>query len=64
MIRPKHSISATIEDNVIDTICLGELEIHRVLAYHCAAYSVFPVPLFIVLYLALQAKILDTSDLH
>ena len=64
MIRPKHSISATIEDNVIDTICLGELEIHRVLAYHCAAYSVFPVPLLIVLYLALQAKILDTSDLH
>ena len=64
IINLKHSISATIDINVIDTIYVGELEIHRVLTYHCATYSVWPSPLLIVLYLVLTAKTLDTSDLH
>ena len=38
MIRPKHSISTAIEDNII---YVGELEIHTVLTYHCATYSVW-----------------------
>ena len=39
MISPKHSISATIEGNVIDSRYVGELEIHVVLPYHCATYG-------------------------
>ena len=60
MIRPKHSITATIENNVIDFIYVGELEMHTVVTYQCATYSVWPGPLLIVLYLALTAKTYET----
>ena len=60
MTSPKHNISATIEGNAVDIIYVGELEIHTVLTYHCANYSVWPGSLLIVLYLALTAKTLDT----
>ena len=33
MVSPEPSSTATIEGNVIDFICVGELEIHTVLAY-------------------------------
>ena len=33
--KPKHSISACIEGNVMGFIYVGKLEIHTVLAYHC-----------------------------
>ena len=60
IISPEHSISAAIEGIVIDITYLGELEPHTVLPYHCVMYSVWPGPLFIVLYLALTANSLDT----
>ena len=41
MTRPKHSITSTIEGNVIEIIHAGKLEIHTVLINHCATYSVF-----------------------
>ena len=56
MISPNHSISTPNEDNVIDIIYVGELEIHTVLTYHCATSG----PLPIALYLALTAKNLGT----
>ena len=43
MISPEHNIIESItimEGNVIDMICLDVLEIHTVLKYHCATYSV------------------------
>ena len=64
LVGPKHSISAIIEGNIIDIIYVGELEIHTVLSYHCAIYSVWPNLLLIVLFLALNAKSLDTPDLR
>ena len=64
MISQKLSITFTIDGNVIVIIYIGEIEIHTVLMYHCASYSVRPCPLLIVLYLALAAKILDTPDLY
>ena len=63
MINQKHNITATIEGNFIDFIFVGKLEITTVLAYHCATYSVWPGPLLIVLYLALNAKSLDIPNL-
>ena len=60
MISPKHSNSATIEGDVIDLIYVGELEIHTVLACHCVAYSVWPGPLPVVLYVAPSAEISDS----
>ena len=60
MISQKHSISATIEGNVIDIMYLGELEIHTALTYHCTTYSAWPGPFLIVLYLVLNAKSLET----
>ena len=39
MIIPKHSISGAIEGNVVDVICIGELEARTVVAYHYATYS-------------------------
>ena len=59
----KHSISATIGGNVIDIIYIGKLEIHTVLSYHLATYSVWPGPLFIVLHLALTAKTFDAPGI-
>ena len=56
MISPKHSIAATIEDNVIDIIYVGELEIHTLVTHHCVTYSVWPGPLLIVLHFALNAQ--------
>ena len=53
---PKHSITPTIESNVIDLTYVGEQEIHAVLTCNCAICSMWPSPLFIVLYLALIAK--------
>ena len=67
MISPKYSITATIKSNVIGIAYLGELEIHAVLMYHCATYSVWPGQLHLVLYLALTAKTMDTpapNDQH
>ena len=64
MDNPEHSISATIEGSVSYIIDAGELEIHTVLTYHCATYSVRPGPLTVVLYLALTAKSLDTPGLE
>ena len=64
MISTKHCITATIEDNVINITYVGEQEIHRVLTYHCATYSLWPRLLFIGLYLALSAKSLDTPALN
>ena len=61
MISPQHSITATIEGKVIDVTYVGELEIHAVLTYHCATYSVLPGP---PLYLALTAKTLNTLVLE
>ena len=49
--------------NVIDITYVGELEIHTVLMYHCDAYSVWPGPLHIVLYLDFTAKTLGTPAL-
>ena len=46
---------------VMDIIYVGELETYTVLTYHCASYSVWPSLLLILLYLALNAKTLDTS---
>ena len=63
MISAKHCITGTIEGNGIDIIYIGELEIHTVLMYHCATYSVSSGSLLIVLYLALTAKSLDTPVL-
>ena len=60
---PEHSINATIEANVIDPIYVDELEIYTVLTYHCATYSLWPGPLLIVLYLALNAKGVSTPVL-
>ena len=64
MICPQHSITATIEGKVIDIKYVGELEIHAVLTYHCATYSVLPGPSLIALYLALTAKTLNTLVLE
>ena len=61
-ICPKHSISAAIEGNVIDVTYVGDLEIHRVLTYHCPKYSVWPGLLLIVVCLALTVKSLTTHD--
>ena len=63
MISSKHCISATTEGNVVDTIYVGELETPLVLTYHCATCSVRPGPLFIALYLALNAEGLDTPEI-
>ena len=60
IINLKHSISATIDVNVIDIIYVGELEIHTILTYQCAKYCVWPGPLVVVPYLTLTAKTLDT----
>ena len=60
----KHSITATIEDNVSDITCAGKLETHTVLTYHCTASSVWPGPLRIVPYLPITAKTLDNPALH
>ena len=57
MINPKDSITATIEGNVIDITYVSELEIDTVLTYHYVTYSVWPGPLFIVLYSVLAAKL-------
>ena len=62
IIAPKHSITAAIEGNVIDIIYAGELEIHIVLTYHCATYSMWLGPLVIFLYLDLTAKTLGLED--
>ena len=64
MISAKHSVSATIESNVIDIVYVDEIEIHTVLTYHCATYTVWPGPFLVVLYLALNAKSLDTPALR
>ena len=64
MINAMRSIIATIEGNVFDIIYVGELEIHTVLMCHCAAYSLWPAPLYIALYLALAAKALDIPGLE
>ena len=42
IISPKHSITTTIEDSVIDIIFVGKLEVHTIVTYHCATYSVYP----------------------
>ena len=55
MIHPKHSITTTIEGNVIDFNYVGELETYTVLKNHCDIFSVWPGPWLIVLYLALTA---------
>ena len=52
----KHSTTATTEGNVTDIIYIGKLEIYTVLTYHCATYSVWPIPLVNILYLVLTAK--------
>ena len=49
MISQMHSISATIEGNVIDVIYVGELEIYTILMYHCASYIVWLSPLLIAM---------------
>ena len=36
--NPKYSVAATVEGNVIDIIYVVKLEVHTVLAYHCANY--------------------------
>ena len=41
MVSSKHSISATMEGNVIYIIYVDELEILTVLMYHCATYNVW-----------------------
>ena len=38
MISPTHSIAAAIEDNAVDIIYVGELEIHPALSYHSGIY--------------------------
>ena len=48
----KHSITATIEGNVFHIRNVGELQIHTILTYYCASYSVSPGPFAIALYLA------------
>ena len=60
----EQSISATIEGNAIYIIYVSELEIFTVITYHCATYSAWPGPFLTVLYLALNAKRLGTSDLQ
>ena len=62
MTSPKHSITATIEDNVIYIIISGQ-EIHTVLSYHYFTYRVLPDPLLIALYVVLATKTLKTSNL-
>ena len=64
MISPEHRINATIEGNVIDIIYEGELEINKLITYHCASFSVWAGSLRIVLYLALPAKSLETPALY
>ena len=64
MIGPEHRINATIDINVIDIIYESELEIHTLITYHCASYSVWHGSLLIVLYLALPAKSMDTPALY
>ena len=64
MINAIHSITATIEGIVIDIIYVGELETHTVLMFHGVTDSVWPGSLFIVLYVALTAKTLDTPGLQ
>ena len=49
MLGTQYGVTATIDGNVIGITYVGELEIHTVLTYHCATYSVWPGPLFIVL---------------
>ena len=63
MIGPKHSITATIEGNVIDITYVDKLEIQTVFMYHCATYGAWPILLLIVLYLVLTAKSLDTPGI-
>ena len=60
MINAIHSITATIEG----IIYVGELETHTVLMFHGVTDSVWPGSLFIVLYVALTAKTLDTPGLQ
>ena len=61
MISPKHSIGASTEGNVIDTIYVGELEIYTVSTYHYSTYNVWPGPLLIVLYKSLDTPVLDET---
>ena len=63
MISLQHRITATIEANVSDIIH-GDLEIHTVLLYHCATYSVWPGSVPVVLHMVFTAETLDTHALR
>ena len=49
-------IANFLRGNVIEIRHVGELEIHTVLTYHCANYSVWSGPSLTVLYLVFTAK--------
>ena len=57
--KPKYCIAATVEGNAIEIIYVVKLEIHTVLAYHCANYYAWLSLLLNVLFLVLNAKTLD-----